>query len=322
MKKFLIISAAVLFAAVTVLSIVFGVLYFKEKDKNKPSGDMSVSQASTLTHTVCLNLGLAKPATSSSVRAQSLPTDEEKAYYSDATANQLKETMAKSVAPFAESILLADAITQIAATQNTYYADTFTHSGNTYNVYYTYNISGRSLILNAIFSSETTHKAEQINLVISYTDASQKTWVLEASAFDPNPNWAYAEVYNILYFDPFGGTNYLKATGTADNVNDVEYIEFKAKPESFTSNEATVVEAKIADVITYYANFVGMPKRYELQLSASQILQEDALNLANETHLKIKALSDAGRLANFIDMKEAKTLGVVLTTELAEYEAA
>ena len=319
MKKFLIISAAVLFVAVTVLSTVFGVLYFKEKDKNKPSGDMSISQANTLTHTVCLNLGLVKAATSSSVKAQSLPNDEETAYYVDATAQQLKDTLAHSVEPFAESILLAHAITQTATTQNTYYADKFTHAGNTYNVYYTYNIKERSLVLNAIFASETTHKAEQINVVISYTDASQKTWSLEASAFDPNATWTYAEVYNVLYFDPFGGANYLRATGTENGVNEVEFIDFKAKPESFTSNTTAVVAENISDVITYYANF-NTRKRYELSKSGI-VSQEDVLNLANETHLRIKALSDAGRLANFIGMKESKTLGVVLTNALTEYEA-
>ena len=317
MKKFLIISAAVLFTAVTVLSIVFGVLYFKEKDKNKPSGDMSVSQASALTHTVCLNLGLVKPASSSSVKAMSLPADEEKAYYEDATANKLTETKQKAVEPFAESILLADAVTKVAAAQNTYYADTFTHNAITYKVFYTYKINGRSLVLNAIFANDTTHKAQQINVVLAYTDASEKAWSVEASAFDPNKNWTYNETYDTLYYDPFGGTEYLKVTGTTEKVNEVEYIEFKAAANAFTSNEATVVAENIADVITYYANFNTM-KRYEL---TTGIFAEDALNLANETHLKIKALSDSGKLDSFINMKEAKTLGVVLTTELAEYEA-
>ena len=320
MKKFLIISAAVLFTAVTVLSIVFGVLYFKEKDKNKPSGDMSISQASALTNTICLNLGLVKPASSSSVKAMSLPADEE-AYYEDATANKLTETKQKAVKPFAESILLADAITKIAAAQNTYYADTFTHNEITYNVFYTYKINGRSFVLNAIFANDkTTHKAQQINVVLAYTDASEKAWSVEASAFDPNANWTYSETYKTLYYDPFGGTEYLKVTGTTEKVNEVEYIEFKAAENAFTSNEATVVAANVADVITYYANFNTM-KRYELKKSDSGILDEDALNLANETHLKIKALSDSGKLDSFINMKEAKTLGVVLTTELAKYEA-
>lgn len=319
MKKFLIISAAVLFTAVTVLSIVFGVLYFKEKDKNKPSGDMSVSQASALTHTVCLNLGLVKPASSSSVKAMSLPADEENAYYEDATANKLTETKQKAVEPFAESILLADAVTKVAAAQNTYYADTFTHNAITYKVFYTYKINGRSLVLNAIFANGTT--AQQINVVLAYTDASEKAWSVEASAFDPNTNWTYKPTYDTLYYDPFGGTEYLKVTGTTEKINEVEYINFQVSPlNAFTSNEATVVAANVADVITYYANFNTM-KRYELKKSDSGILDEDALNLANETHLKIKALSDSGKLDSFINMKEAKTLGVVLTTELAEYEA-
>ena len=319
MKKFLIISAAVLFTAVTVLSIVFGVLYFKEKDKNKPSGDMSVSQASALTHTVCLNLGLVKPASSSSVKAMSLPADEEKGYYEDATANELNETKQKAVEPFAESILLADAVTKVAAAQNTYYADTFTHNAITYKVFYTYKINGRSLVLNAIFANDTTHEAQQINVVVAYTDASEKAWSVEASAFDPNENWTYKPTYDTLYYNPFGGTEYLKVTGTTEKVNEVEYIDFTAV-HAFISNEATVVAENIADVITYYANFNTM-KRYELKKSDSGIVEEDALNLANETHLRIKALSDSGKLDSFINMKEAKTLGVVLTTELAEYEA-
>lgn len=319
MKKFLTISAAVLFTAVTVLSIVFGVLYFKEKDKNKPSGDMSVSQASALTHTVCLNLGLVKPASSSSVKAMSLPADEDKAYYEDATANKLTETKQKAVEPFAESILLADAITKVAAAQNTYYADTFTHNAITYKVFYTYKINGRSLVLNAIFANDTTHEAQQINVVVAYTDASEKAWSVEASAFDPNTNWTYSAVYYNHKYNPFGGSEYLKATGTTNGVDEVEYIDFNAI-DAFISNEATVVAENIADVITYYANFNTM-KRYELKKSDSGILDEDALNLANETHLRIKALSDSGKLDSFINMKEAKTLGVVLTTELAEYEA-